>query len=176
MDLDLGSLNPTRQRFPRPMKSICKWNKNHGIHETNTLNCSDKTHNCPLFVGYWNKGGNHNPNTQIQNMNKFNVLYVVLWLEPNTLLSSLPFVASLSTHGLRIKRLDLGWATIVVVIAMTCTWFKILNNVSSCQSFIFILYTTHITCLYYTCKRSRYATSFHCVTPYGNSHYVHNLM
>lgn len=65
MDLDLGSLNPTRQRFPRPMKSICKWNKNHGIHETNTLNCSHKT--MPLVCGIVeikveNKIKTHNPN------------------------------------------------------------------------------------------------------------------
>jgi hypothetical protein len=83
-----------------------------------------------LFVGYSYKGGNQNPNIPIQIMDKIVVLYVVLWLEPYTLLSLVPSCASSSTYVLGIKRLDLrryqiGNLAIKKRGVPSCNWTKL---------------------------------------------------
>ena len=82
-----------------------------------------------LFVGYSYKGINQNPNILIQIIDKIVVLYVVLWLEPDTLLSLLPSCASSSTYVLGIKCLDLRWVTGVVVIVEACAIHSIYGGV-----------------------------------------------
>lgn len=82
-----------------------------------------------LFVGYSYKSINQNPNILIQIIDKIVVLYVVLWLEPDTLLSLLPSCASSSTYVLGIKCLDLRWVTGVVVIVEACAIHSIYGGV-----------------------------------------------